>query len=557
MRQTPEIRPDGRRQRRVTPVTAATGLGGSGVKQIDLGLRVRRVLGALALTGAIVLAPAQSALAHHYSNPADSKPCTNGYTPGARAPGISSMTLTGSTETGYSDERSGESHVRTVDGTLVGDVGAYSGPINNVSARVTATPDPGVAATATTLAVPPRTIAKFCRFFDDPFRRDAYLTTGSREYFTGSPGTGPGQSASSSIGHQYVQPGYYEPFAYAVDDENTWSDKAKRLIYINGPPTASFDYSGSSTGDAQALVNRPVYFRSSSKDHPAENGSLSYAWDLDGDGFDDGTASTASHTYSSEAARNIRLRVTDRWGTQRTESVPLAFDNLPPRPSFSVSPPNPELGQAVTFTSTSTDPDGTVAKVEWEFNGDGKYDDASGTTAQYVFPQPGRYPVSIRVSDERMPPRVAVLTQTIVVGELGQAAGAASSSASSAVAGTAGSTRATAGRRLAARVRLRAALTRRGAKLQTLAVSAERGAKLRVKCSGAGCRTRAQIIRSRGRLITFRRFQRSYGTGAVIQVFVTKSGRVGRYVRVTIRKGRAPLRKDACLTGSGSRPTRC
>lgn len=506
--------------------------------------------------GALVLMPTQTAFAHHYSNPADSKPCTNGYDLGSRAPQISTMSLKGSTETGYSDQLRGEEHIRTFNGTLVGDVGAYSG-INDVRAGVTATPSPGVAATATTPAVPPRTIAKFCRFFDDPFRRDAYPTTGSREYFTGSPGTAPGAQASNTIGHQYVQPGTYEPFAYAIDDANAWSDKAMRRIYINGPPTASFAYSGSPSGEAPALVNRPVYFSSTSADHPAEKEALKYAWDLDGDGFDDGTASTATYTYAADASQTIRLRVTDTWGTQRTASLPLTFYNLPPRASFSISPSNPQLGQPITFTSTSADPDGTVAKVEWEFNGDGKYDDASGTTAQYTFSQPGRYPVSIRVSDERTPPRVTVLTQTIVVGEPGEAVSAAGVSSSSGAAAATSSSGITARRRVTTRVRIRAAVTRRGATLRTFALKVERGATLRVKCSGGGCRTRAQTLRSRGKLIALRRFQRSYRAGAVIQVFVTKSGRVGRYMRITIRKGKSPLRRDGCLSGSGRRPTRC
>ena len=41
----------------------------------------------------------------------------------------------------------------------------------------------------------------------------------------------------------------------------------------------------------------------------------------------------------------------------------------------------------------------------------------------------------------------------------------------------------------------------------------------------------------------------------MIKVFVTKPGTVGRYVRIRVRKGKAPQRTDLCL--KSGRASRC
>jgi hypothetical protein len=53
----------------------------------------------------------------------------------------------------------------------------------------------------------------------------------------------------------------------------------------------------------------------------------------------------------------------------------------------------------VSFTSTSTD-DGQITTQQWDLDDDGAFDDASGSTAQRVFPRPGIYNVRLRVTDD-------------------------------------------------------------------------------------------------------------------------------------------------------------
>jgi glycerophosphoryl diester phosphodiesterase/PKD repeat protein len=70
-----------------------------------------------------------------------------------------------------------------------------------------------------------------------------------------------------------------------------------------------------------------------------------------------------------------------------------------PTAAFDFLPAAPRAGDDVTFTSTSTDPDGEIAGQAWDLDGDGEYDDGTGATAERRFAQPGEYTVGLSVTD--------------------------------------------------------------------------------------------------------------------------------------------------------------
>lgn len=91
-------------------------------------------------------------------------------------------------------------------------------------------------------------------------------------------------------------------------------------------------------------------------------------------------------------------RVTVDWRGACGDEV----ENLPPFAAFEFSPAKPRAGEEVTFTSTSTDPDGTIAAHEWDLDDDGEFDDAGAETASRAFSAPGPHRVSLRVTDDRV-----------------------------------------------------------------------------------------------------------------------------------------------------------
>jgi hypothetical protein len=105
-------------------------------------------------------------------------------------------------------------------------------------------------------------------------------------------------------------------------------------------------------------------------------------------------------------------------------------------------------------------------------------------------------------------------------------------------------------------VRLAGTLTADGARLRILSIKAPFGARVRAVCRGTGCPSRT-AVRSAGRLRRLHSFERVYRAGVRIEVRVTKSQRIGTYVRFTIRKGKAPRRDQLCLWPGERAPRSC
>jgi secreted trypsin-like serine protease len=56
-----------------------------------------------------------------------------------------------------------------------------------------------------------------------------------------------------------------------------------------------------------------------------------------------------------------------------------------PHAGFSVTPPDPESGQPVVLTSTSSNPREPYTELSWDVDGDGAFDDATGPTVRTAF----------------------------------------------------------------------------------------------------------------------------------------------------------------------------
>ena len=76
--------------------------------------------------------------------------------------------------------------------------------------------------------------------------------------------------------------------------------------------------------------------------------------------------------------------------------------------------------------------------------------------------------------------------------------------------------------------------------------------------SGRGCPFKRMIRKPRPQTVRVRRFARHVlRPGAVVQVWVTKPGEIGKYTRLRIRSGKRPVRVDRCLMPGSKRPVRC
>ncbi len=135
-----------------------------------------------------------------------------------------------------------------------------------------------------------------------------------------------------------------------------------------------------------------------------------YEWDFQGDGifdFTSTTTGTTTFTYTSAGTFNAVFRVTDTAGLTATAAATATAVRPGPEgsPTATITAPNaPQTRTApstVNFNGTGVDPGGSIAKYEWDFNGDGTYEYSSTTTAStsFSYTSPGVFTAAFRVTD--------------------------------------------------------------------------------------------------------------------------------------------------------------
>lgn len=103
-----------------------------------------------------------------------------------------------------------------------------------------------------------------------------------------------------------------------------------------------------------------VSFDASGSSDPEDGPNLSYAWDLDNDGFfDDSTLVDPTHSFSQAGAHLVRVRVEDTGSATDIASIVITVGNTPPM--VTIDAPLPTLqwsvNEIVPFSGTATDPE--------------------------------------------------------------------------------------------------------------------------------------------------------------------------------------------------------
>ena len=164
------------------------------------------------------------------------------------------------------------------------------------------------------------------------------------------------------------------------------------------------------------------------------------------------------------------------------QSQPILVLNRPPTASFTVGPASPVARELVTLTSSAVDLDGPIVSQQWDLDGDGAYDDASGEKALYFWRRAGTYQVGLRVTDRNG--AVAISRTAVVV--------------------TAALLEPT------PRIRFVGVPTPNGAHLDLLTVVAPKGARVGIRCKGRHCPYKHKRFTSKGKRVNLRQLGRSF-----------------------------------------------
>jgi PKD repeat protein len=221
----------------------------------------------------------------------------------------------------------------------------------------------------------------------------------------GTTSTLPGTATNAT--KTYPTAGEYQVYAVATDGDGNWSTAS---IFVNvqqvlpGAPVAN---PGSgytvSEGGAIGLDGRN-----------STGSSITFAWDLDGDGVFGETgvgASRGNETGSTPAFSaagldgagtfTVRLRVTDAFARVSTAVTSVAVTNVAPTITIT-APTSVAVGQSATIQLTAADP-GTDTVSRWRVRpGDGREFIVNAATANLsiTYATTGNYTITVTATDE-------------------------------------------------------------------------------------------------------------------------------------------------------------
>jgi PKD repeat protein len=212
-----------------------------------------------------------------------------------------------------------------------------------------------------------------------------------------------------------------------------------------------------------------------------------------------------------------------------------------PQASFVWSPLLPRIGEPTTLTSTSSVIGSRITSYAWDFSDNGPFGvfENGGPVASVSYATPGQHVVRLRVGAANG--LASVAAETITMAPLPESAGVLYPFPTVRISGT----------DFPFRVRIK-----------RLAVKAPSGARINVTCRHAGCPVRAASRTATSAVghatwVTLRRFQRSFPAGSVLEVRVSRPGKIGAYTRFEVRRRKFPVRRDSCLDPAGVKPIPC
>lgn len=202
---------------------------------------------------------------------------------------------------------------------------------------------------------------------------------------------------TATVKHTYAIGGTYQVVLTVTGEGGLASSKTNPVEVIGKQPVVDFSFA-----PTEPSAGQEVAFTSQVTD-PATPPltPYTYGWTF-GDG---GTSAEANprRTYAAAGTYTVVLSVTNNRGEtgRKEKSVTVTATPVNRRPVVTVvavSPQAPEVGQAVTFTATASDPDDAITGYEWKLGDDTVVPTTTNTTTR-TFTASNVFRVQVRARD--------------------------------------------------------------------------------------------------------------------------------------------------------------
>lgn len=215
---------------------------------------------------------------------------------------------------------------------------------------------------------------------------------------------GDGESGNGNIvNHTFTTAGNYAVNLKVTDEAGAFDQETASIVVTT--PSATNTPPHAVISSSVTVGNAPLQVQFDGSGSSDSDGTIvSYTWAM-GDG---GTANgpQATYTYLTPGNYTATLTVTDEGGLSDSVSTPVLVGtptddggNKLPIAIITASKDSGPAPLSVSFDgSQSNDPDGSIAKYEWNF-GDGS--STTGVSPQHTFAKPAVYTVTLKVTDNK------------------------------------------------------------------------------------------------------------------------------------------------------------
>ena len=205
----------------------------------------------------------------------------------------------------------------------------------------------------------------------------------------------------------FSTPGYHVVTLQVTDDRGSTS---KDMVLVNVLDETQLDNlspTADAGNDQQGHVGEAILYSGDGAD--TDGTIVLFEWDFDGDGTYDWNGTdhgVSKHIFDAAEVYITTLRVTDDLGATDIDVCVIQVEQEADDPN---ALPVAELqndvkvhvNQATTLNGLGSDSDGTIAKYEWDFDGDGIYDwNGTGSgVVQHTYTKAGVYYAKLLVTD--------------------------------------------------------------------------------------------------------------------------------------------------------------